>query len=56
MMSLTEWERRIKLYDYNTAVDLSMHSFVPSIRAMAHERAVRLGKELGLIDEELQDA
>lgn len=44
-------EKSIKLYNYNAAVDLAVHSFVPSIREAAQERAVQLAKELGMIEE-----
>lgn len=51
MTCLSDFDRALKLYNYNAAVDIAMHSFVPSIREAAWERAVRLGKELGLIEE-----
>jgi hypothetical protein len=52
---IDSFERMVKLYNYNAAVDLAMHSFIPELRAKAWNRAVELGKELGLVKEELQD-
>lgn len=48
---MSPFMRMVKLYNYNAAVDLAMHSFVPEIRESAWAQAVELGKELGLVKE-----
>lgn len=42
-------ERRLAIFDYNAAVDLSRASFIPSIRAECAERAQKIAEELGWI-------
>lgn len=53
MTSLSEWKRRIALYNYNAAVDLAMHSHIPYVRELMQKRAKELAEEFGL--KELQD-
>lgn len=46
---LSRFERAMKIFEYNGAVDLSRCSQVPSIREYAERRAKEIAEELGWI-------